>query len=944
MTIRETKVNQTQRSAPNPSANTGLFATLRALRHPLALGVHRLALSVPVLAMIVGILAVSPAPALAAGPALAGEVATGVTASSADLQATLNPQGLPVTACTFQYGATAAYGSSAPCEPSLQQIGERSLPVPISAQISGLAADTEYHWRVLASSETGSSASPDHTFIYPTTAETLPDNRAYEMVTPPRKDGGLIGALFFGPHPNISEDGSSLMALTIQCFAPAESCTASRPTNGEPYAFNRTPSGWAPTALAPPSSQFLENTPWRINATQGTALFSMPTGPAGEEEWYERSPAGAFVRIGPINPPGGSGDGEYDLLPLQTTTGPEPVVVWNTHLDAQTRWPFDNTAGRETPSLYEEHGTAQRQPFLVGVAGSGEELISTCATSLGNAQLNEEPWHALSADGRTVYFDAWGLRRTSVCSGTASPPVDELFARVDGGEPDARTVAISQPRAPETLADTPADKSCESEACQKNITEVQNWRDARFEGASADGSRVFFTSTQQLTDTATQDPNVEDTATPSEGCAQASGSGGCNLYEFLAPQEHPLSGANWVDVSACGGCAAGPHVLDVVAISEDGSHVYFVANGVLAAGAVPGTCTLATEQGSCNLYVYERDARFPTGRTTFIATLPAADRAARGSQQFPEANTTPDGRFLVFASRGNLTPDASRTDGAQQIYRYDATAERLVRVSAGENGFNDNGNSGTGDASIVRPAEGTARSGPTRADPTMSHDGSYLLFQSPIALTPHALNDVPVAAPEGLKGYAENVYEWHEGHVHLISDGHDAASAHTPCLSRVHSGAELFLSAVCLLGVDASGANAFFTTTDQLVRRDTDTQADIYDARICEPGRGNPCISEPPPGLPPCLGEQCHGIPAATPSGLAPGTATFNGEGNITPTPFAVLKRKPLTNAQKLAKALSACRSSYKHSKRRRRACEKQAHRTHRVTARKATGKRRAGR
>ncbi len=70
-------------------------------------------------------------------------------------------------------------------------------------------------------------------------------------------------------------------------------------------------------------------------------------------------------------------------------------------------------------------------------------------------------------------------------------------------------------------------------------------------------------------------------------------------------------------------------------------------------------------------------------------------------------------------------------------------------------------------------------------------------------------------------------------------------------------------------------------TADQLVPKDTDTQVDIYDARICEPEQGNPCVTEPPPPLPPCAGEQCHGIPEPTPSLLAPGTATFNGEGNV---------------------------------------------------------------
>ena len=53
----------------------------------------------------------------------------------------------------------------------------------------------------------------------------------------------------------------------------------------------------------------------------------------------------------------------------------------------------------------------------------------------------------------------------------------------------------------------------------------------------------------------------------------------------------------------------------------------------------------------------------------------------------------------------------------------------------------------------------------------------------------------------------------------------------------------------------------FFMTADQLVPEDTDTQVDIYDARICEPENGNPCITEPPPPLPPCGGEHATASP-----------------------------------------------------------------------------------
>jgi hypothetical protein len=255
---------------------------------------------------------------------------------------------------------------------------------------------------------------------------------------------------------------------------------------------------------------------------------------------------------------------------------------------------------------------------------------------------------------------------------------------------------------------------------------------------------------------------------------------------------------------------------------------------------------------------------------------------------------TPEGRFLVFESRGDLTLGDTRTDGSQQIFRYDADpspAEEaahvpgLVRVSIGRDGFHDDGNAGTGNASIV------GGSTQPRGAASISNDGSRVFFESPIGLTPQALDDDPISQREGTTIFASNVYEWEqagagscpaarsEGCVFLISDGRDTGLTGTN-------------SDVRLLGTDTTGDNVFFSTSDQLVKADTDTQLDIYDARVCEPS--SPCIAEPPQALPPCLGEQCHGIPEPTPSLLAPGTATFNGEGNIAAAPAAkkVVRKK----------------------------------------------------
>ena len=73
--------------------------------------------------------------------------ATSVTQSAATLNATVNPNGEELKECKLEYGTTNAYGSSAPCS-SLPEAVE--YPVGVSATVSGLAANTTYHFRISA--------------------------------------------------------------------------------------------------------------------------------------------------------------------------------------------------------------------------------------------------------------------------------------------------------------------------------------------------------------------------------------------------------------------------------------------------------------------------------------------------------------------------------------------------------------------------------------------------------------------------------------------------------------------------------------------------------------------------------------------------------------------------------------------------------------------------
>jgi hypothetical protein len=829
-------------------------------------------------------------------PVVTGGEAVDVTESGAELRASVNPEGLQVTHCVFEYGTSSAYGQVAKCAQTLAEVGAGSGPIAVSAQLAGLEANTTYYWRLSAKDVNGEAFESGHTFVYPTAGAVLPDHRAYEMVTPPFKNGASLGVAFTGDFSDIAESGSRVIAVTIQCFGEARSCTGYRADNGEPFEFTRTAQGWVTGALAPPATQFGENSTWLVGAQEGVALFSMPTGPGGEEEWYARTAGGLSV-IGPATPPGST----QQIAPIYHTghaaTADLSHLVFETEEPGSAGvvnqagggfWPYDQTSRVQgAKSLYEYVGTGNRQPLLVGVEGGegSTKLIADCGVQLGggNNGVNAVRANALSSDGRTVFF--------TVCPGSQS----ELYARVDGEEPSAHTVMVS---ASECAEGQPGAAECKAVSGERRV--------ARFEGASTDGSRAYFLSTQKLTDEATQGTGSAAEGGCSEGSANA-----CNLYEydFARPENERL-----VDVSAAENAALvpdGPRVQGVLASSADGSHVYFVAKGVLS--TVSNAEGQRAVSGRENLYVYGE------GHLAFITVLPLNDVEVDLSNRV--ANVTPDGRFLVFEDSG-------------QVYRYDADptpgeeaahVPALVRVTVGQDGYNDNGDGAVGQAIIVPVYLTGGDVGSERADPTMSNDGSRVFFMSPVGLTPHALNDVQVGVYEPFPGqriaeYAQNVYEWEqEGHgscqagqsagcVYLVSDGHDVSEAPTKCAGFLNSGDSAH-SGTCLLGTDATGDDAFFSTTDRLAPKDTDTQEDIYDARVCEPEAGNPCITEPPPPLPPCDGESCHGIPEATPSLLAPGTASFNGEGNMVGVSSAASPPK------KVAKKAVKCRKGFVKNK-----------------------------
>ena len=632
-------------------------------------------------------------------------------------------------------------------------------------------------------------------------------------------------------------------------------------TQGDMYLDRRTVLGWQFSPLNAPSSEFVGELPIAAEANNGETLWDQHT--LGQsfatKDLYVRSASGVFSLIGSLTPPLAEEEPSnviqpteagYDR-PVATTSDYRHVVLYASAPDGY--WPFDLTQSFEG-SLYEYSGTVsertgtyKERPILVGVTGEkgSEHLIAVCSTKLGGAGLgaNSSVFNALSADGESVFFTVLP------CGG--APATAEVYARLHG--------SLSSPQAAETV-DVSANEctvACGGES-GKN-----------FEGASEDGRRVFFTSTQKLMNDAT-DQTADGDSTEEAGCAGMTTAGaGCNLYEydFSKPE-----GARLTLISD-------GEVLGAVDMAEDGGRVYFVSKGVLgAAGANEFGKAPVAEQP--NLYVYDT----ATEKTAFIGTLSNSDQSDwKRVFERPVQVTGEDGRFLLFlSSMKGLTPD-DETETAQ-LFEYDAVTGELVRASKGEDGFNRDGNGVTSGvlATSVESVYSSLDFKVTTNSLSVSGDGRSVFFLSKGQLSARA-----VSAQLGCR----NLYEFHtgglisQGAVHLLSDGLD---------TQLNKGTQCGPS---LQGVDGSGSNVLFTTDDPLVPGDVDgVQRDIYDARV---DGGFPPATAGQTGL--CGPGACEGPSASAPVlPFASPSSTQAAEGNLSVPAVRPLTPKRVTTKRAL--------------------------------------------
>jgi hypothetical protein len=842
------------------------------------------------------------------GPGMHGEGVVDVAGTSATFQARIDPNSGP-TSFYFQYGTSSEYTQPAP--PG-QAIGAGSTDVVSSVHVQGLSPGTGYHYRVVAVSEVAPGVieavdGADRTFTTQAAGGgfSLADGRQWELVSPASKLGALIEPPGFG-------------VMQAAANGDAIAYRTSSPTEGEPsggFAANvtvlstRDRGVWSSQDISPPNIQaahvidsvgneyqiFSEDLS-QAAVQPATSVFTPLSPQASESTSYLRTDylAGNIEdhcrascyrplvtgKPGFANVPPGTVFGEEpDGACRLATCGPafqgaSPDLSHVVLSSPAQLTPTPAPAGG--PGLYEWAAGALQ---LLDVLPEGEAGPAVLAGTGGNAhdpQLGVR--HSVSKDGQRVVLE--------------------------GGPTGGKGLYLRDIAAGHTVRlDVPQGGSGPSE-------------EVSYMDASSDASRVFFLDSGHL--------------------MPGSSPSGADLYEYnlRAP-----AGSRLRDLTVDPNAGQAAHVEMMIGASEDDSYVYFAAGGALAPGAVEGECPKSiaeirkTEEErerehkepnkGCNLYVLHG------GVTRLVAVLPVEDfydwcKELGGLfQNSVYARVSPNGRWFAFLSAAELTGydthDAVSGQPDVEVYLYDAASGKLVCPSCNPTGARPVGarrKDGSSLAGLWVVASVPRWTAPPRPfdsfaahQPRYLSDSGRLFFDSTDALVSQDVNGV------------EDVYEYEPAGVgNCVSSGLTFAPRSGGCVNLVSSGTSPTESV--FLDASETGGDVFFRTQSRLAPQDYDTAFDVYGAHVCTGAA--PCLPTMAQSLPCDTEASCKAAPTPQPALYgAPASATFSGTGNLAPPPATPVR--PLTSAQKLARALKACHT--KHNRHKRAACERLARR-----------------
>ena len=806
--------------------------------------------------------------------------ATEVGTEDATLHGALNPNGIPTTA-RFQYVTEGEYQAngftnaeeipdSGAGAPPLDY-GSGSAELSRSVLLSGLAPDTAYRYRYLATDFYGNFPGPEgrfHTFALPDPLDTncpnqqfrtdlpsahLPDCRAYEMVSPAEKGGGDVVAESDGVQingqPEVNQaraDGAKLTYTSPQKFAEPEGAGWQ-----SQYIASRDPlAGWQSDNITPPRQTppfypaifSTETQPGSFTADLCTSFLlqnndrPLAVGDqVGYPDAYRRHncgpSAGLFdlltIRAPPTVPPGIVFPPYEPRVKGFSADGSLVVLRANDKLttdasDARA----DNTNGQGLAfQLYIHNGTTLRLvSVLPSPGGTTPGAAADRSSTVGNkgihTAVNNFTWldtleNAVSEDGTRVYWETLDK--------TGSPAENKLYVRVNP--------AIAQSPVSAGACTRP------ERACTYPVSETVDAGRAEFEAASPDGNRALFSFSSG--------PHAGELYLYELAKAMA----GQDPETLIAPGLPPSSGSN---------------PQGILGASEDLSRVYFSSRAVLDAGAVAGRP---------NLYLHTEGEG-----TRLIATLADGNLdifSFKRERDGHISRVSPDGSAAAFVSAAPLTGyDNTYTPAdspATEVFLYDAEANggagELLCVSCNPSGGRPTVTHGvvpTGHFAAILPAHASEFYAPR----PLSADGNRLFFDSFDALLPTDTNE------------AKDVYQWQApGSGNCEASDANYFEANGGCLSLISTGKDSRASSF----VDAStdGSDVFFSSGERLHGADVDELIDIYDARI---GGGFP-PPPPSPGACDLDAGACEGPGTEAPDGSGAGSAVFEGPGNMQPRP-----------------------------------------------------------
>lgn len=649
----------------------------------------------------------------AVAPLVEATNATQVLTGSAQLNGRIDPNNSQTT-YYFEWGSADCAANPCTSVPASKDgdAGSGNGFVWVSAQITGLSPGSSYSYRLIAKNAVGETIGASSSFSTETppsgcpnaeqrvgAAATLPDCRAYEMVSPIDKHGSSVSTQ--PAKTRVAADGNAVTFKSTGAFAGATGF----PFTGVEYVSVRDADGWSTHAISP-----YQEAPFNVPALAFvgpgyTGLFS-PDLEMGIFRAYSPIPGATSPNVAEranIYVARGlrSGQPSFELVSdSETPLGPfEELTPYIAYDDASADFSkvafetLDNLTAQATGTelkLYEwEDGTVRLAGILPDSACGSPPCVAPSSVGGGGALHDftflestlTDTDNVVSDDGSKVFFSAGG----------------GIYARIDG----QTTVQI--------------------DASERSTPDPSGSGGSGFGAASADGDIVYFTSKEMLVD------------------ADTDGQNSLYRYDFNRPPEERLTLLNLpggelvlgvLGMSRSGEIAYarsekalfvvhGDEVSLVVAnidsasvqlnpladgtgysafrVTPDGRNIAFVSRrNLVGYDPVGAACEYANP--SCpQVYLYSFDSgeltcascnfgHVPTGEAFFTGGMTSFGYGDQGLRGSPDTNLTrplsDDGRYVFFSSPDALVPRDS--NGQYDVYVYDSEKEEVRLVSSGQ--------------------------------------------------------------------------------------------------------------------------------------------------------------------------------------------------------------------------------------------------------------------